>query len=295
MQNLQLESRLEQARSFVEEGRLLHAMQIYEQLISQDRTCLDAYLGLASIYEELKRYPAAEKLLTRALEDCGRVAKIICRLGDLCMQQEEYARAIEYYRLLETSKLPNVHYNLAISYFYLGDLVKAEKYLRVTLKYDPHFPKINETLGDLLIRKKAYSEAVRYLRRGIELNPYSAISHYLLGVAYCGLFDWKSAYEEFLTAIDMDPKEARAWESCGRVLLYLQRFDEAESYLRKALELDPDDAETLVDYGFLCLKRSQLDDAMDYFARALKLHPNHSRATEGKIQVQMMKKKRNRA
>ncbi len=295
MDDIQLQGYLEQARGFVEEGKFLHATQLYHRAIRRYPTCMDAYLELASIYEEAKKYAPAEKVLVQALECCGRVAKIIYRLGGLCLQQEEYGRAIGYYRLLETSKLPAVHYNLGISYFYTGDLVKAEKYLRMTLKYDPHFPKINETIGDLLIRKQAYGEAVRFLKRGIQLDPYCAITHYLLGTAYAGLFEWQKAYEEFVSAIEMDPKEVRAWENCGRVLLHLNRLDEAESHLRKALELDPTYAETLVDFGFLLLQRVQLDEAAAYFARALKQHPNHPRATRGKIQVQLMKKKQVRA
>jgi Tfp pilus assembly protein PilF len=159
------------------------------------------------------------------------------------------------------------------------------------LKYDPHFPKINETIADLLIRRKSYGEAVKYLRRGIEIDSYSSTSHYLLGIAYSGLYDWKSAYDEFVTAIDMDPNEARAWEKCGEVLLNVQRLDEAESYLKKALELDPNIADTFVDFGFLSLQRGQPDEAMSYFSRALKLQPNHARAIDGRIQVKVMKTK----
>ena len=291
MNEFQLSRCLDQARSFVEEGKLLHATQVYRRLISEEPGLPRAYLELVSIYEDLERYDAAEKILLQAWERCGGTPEIIYRLGNLHLRCGRYERAVSYYHTLEDTKLPHVHFNLGIAYFYLGNSSRAEKHLHLTLKYDPHFPKINETIADLLIRRKSYGEAVKYLRRGIEIDSYSSTSHYLLGIAYSGLYDWKSAYDEFVTAIDMDPNEARAWEKCGEVLLNLQRLDEAESYLKKALELDPNIADTFVDFGFLSLQRGQPDEAMSYFSRALKLQPNHARAIDGRIQVKVMKTK----
>jgi len=290
MNEIQLSRYFDRARAFAEEGKHLHATQVYKRLISEEPTLPKAYLELTSIYEELENYPAAEKLLLEAWERCGQLSEIVYRLGNLHLRSGQYERAISYYNALEGSKLPHVHYNLGIAYFCLGNFPKAEKHLHLTLKYDPHFPKINETIGDLLLRRKAYGEAVKYLRRGIQIDPYSSMSHYLLGLAYLALYDWKNAYEEFVTAIEMDPKEARAWEKCGEVLLNLQQLDEAESYLRKALELDPNFPDTIVDFGYLSLRRGQPDEAMSYFTQALKLQPNHARAIEGKIQVKVMKR-----
>lgn len=289
MNEIQLSGFFERARALVEEGKLLHATQIYRRLISEEPALPKAYIELASIFEEFENYPAAEKLLLEAWERCGHLPEIVYRLGNLHLRCERYERAISYYNTLEGNKLPHVHYNLGIAYFCLGNLSNAEKHLRLTLKYDPHFPKINETIGDLLIRRKAYTEAIRHLRRGVQIDPYSSMSHYLLGLAYVAVYDWKSAYEEFVTAIDMDPREARAWEKCGEVLLNLQQLDEAESYLKKALELDPTFPDTIVDFGYLSLRRGQPDEAMSYFTQALRLQPNHARAIEGEIQVKVMR------
>ena len=291
MDEIRLHTYLEQARAFIQDGKFLHATQIYQRLISEVPTLADSYLELASVYEEQNQFPAAEKILSKALERCSQTTKIIYRLGTLCLRLEQYDRAVAYYRLIERTKLPYVHFNLGLSYFYLGNLPRAEKHLYLTLKYDPHFPKINENIAELLIERKSYGEAVRYLRRAIQIDPYGATSHYHLGVAYSALYDWKNAYEEFVTAIEMDPKEVRAWESSGKALLSLGRLDEAEPYLRKALELDPTYADTLVDFGYLSLRKRRPDDAMNYFNRALKLQPNHPRAIDGRIQVKVVKKK----
>ncbi len=291
MNEARINSYLEQARAFLSEGKTLHATQIYQRVIAGAPAVPDPYLELASLYEDMKRFAAAERILSKGLEECGQTAKILYRLGTLCLRFEQYDRAVSYLRLLEKSKLPQVHFNLGIAYFSLGNLPRAEKHLALTLKYDPRFPNINETIGDLLIRRKAFSEAITYLRRGIQIDPYSSTSHYLLGVAYQGLYDWKKACEEFTTAIDMDPNEVRAWESCGKVLINLGRLDEAESYLRKALELDPTFADTLVDYGFLSLQRGKTEEASNFFNRALKLYPGHPRAIDGKIQVKILRKK----
>jgi protein O-GlcNAc transferase len=291
MNDARINSYLDQARAFVNEGKTLHAIQVYRQVIVGSPVRPEPYLELASLYEDMKQFTAAERILSEGLEQCSQTGKILYRLGMLCLRFEQYERAVGYLRPLEKTKLPQVHFNLGVAYFSLGNLPRAEKHLAITLKYDPQFPKINETIGDLLIRRKAFSEAVRYLRRGIQIDPYSSTSHYLLGLAYQGLYDWKNASEEFATAIDMDPKDVRAWESCGKVLINLGRLEEAESYLRKALELDPKFADTLVDYGQLSLRRGKAEDASIFFSRALELHPGHPEAINGKIRAKVLKQK----
>jgi tetratricopeptide (TPR) repeat protein len=295
MNEIQLSRYLDQARSFVEEGKHLHAIQVYRRLISGAPGFAKAYLELASLYEELDRYPVAEQTLHDALERCGRTTEIIRRLGDLHLRCGQYERAISFYQSIESARLPHVQFNLGIAYFYIGNHSRAEHHLRLTLKYDPHFPRIYETIADLLIRRRAFSEAVKYLRKGINIDPYSSLSHYLLGLAYFGLYDYANAYDEFVMAIEMDPKEVRAWEKCGETLVKLDRPDEAEAYLKKALELDPRLADTFATLGYLSLQKGKPDEAMDFFTQALQLQPDHARAIEGRVQVKVLKKKEARA
>jgi Tfp pilus assembly protein PilF len=169
---------------------------------------------------------------------------------------------------------------MGVAYFYKNNVKLAEEQFRLTLKYDPHFPKINESLGELLIKRRAYAEAIAYLKKGIAADPYSAVNHHLLGVAYNHVYDWKNAYNEFVLAIEMDPNEPANWQLCGEMLIHLKRFDEAEQYVRKALELHPESVDVLVSLAELYSKRGEVAGAKKYIEQALKIDPKNNRALE---------------
>jgi len=291
MGEIQLSRMMEYADELAEEGKLLHAAQIYHKIIKAEPEFIEAYYELSTIYLDWGKYQAAERILLQALERNRENIEIIFLLGNLYLRIEQFDKAIELYKMLEGKRLPQVHFNMGIAYFYKNDIQKAEKHLRLTMKYDPDFPQINESLGEILIKKKAFSEAIKYLERSIKIDPYSWINHYLLGVAYASNYHWKEAYDHFVTAIDIDPGEPNGWQKCGEVLIQLHRFDEAEQYLKKALDLNPKLANAFVSLGTLSLQREEWDKAVTFFDKALDLEPDNSQAIEGKIKVKVLNKR----
>lgn len=292
MNETRITSLLDQARHLVEQGKVLHAIQVYHRILAAEPQCLEASFELSSIYLESGHFEFAEQMLQRAYEQSGQKPKIIFMLGNLRLRQGNFDKAISYYKMLDQRKMPEVHFNMGIAYFYKNNFKLAEHHLRLTMKYDPRFPKINESLGELLIKRKAYAEAITYLKRGRQSDPYSCVNHFLLGVAYAHLFDWQNAYDSFVTAIEMDPNEVSAWQMCGRALLRLGRPEEAEQYLRKAYDLNPHLPDALVDLGHLHLQRGETDTAARFFDQALEVDPGNPEATDGKVKARILSRKR---
>ena len=292
MNEIQLNNMLDQARHLVEQPKVLHAVQIYHRILSTKPKCLEASLELSSLYLESGNAECAEEILKRAYEQSGRKAEIIFLLGNLQLRQRNFDKAITYYKMLDEKKIPEVHFNTGIAYCSKNNIKLAEHHFRLTMKYNPRFPKINESLGELLIKRRAYAESIIYLKRGLRADPYSCINHYHLGVAYAHLFDWQEAYNSFVTAIEMDPNEVSAWQMCGRALLRLGRVDEAEQYLRKAHDLNPHLPDALVDLGHLHLQRGETEKATHFFDKALEFDPENPEARDGKVKVKILSKKR---
>lgn len=292
MNENQLTNLLDQARYLVEQGKALHAVQIYRRILAAEPTCLEPSLELSSLFLESGNPECAEEILQRAYERSGQKSEIIFLLGNLQLRLGRYDKAITYYKMLDGKKIPEVHYNMGIAYFHKNNIGLAERQLRLTMEYDPRFPKINESLGELLIKRRAYGEATTYLKRGLRSEPYSSVNHYLLGVAYAHLFEWKKALESFVTAIEMDPNEVSAWQMCGRALLRLGRLDESEQYLRKAYDLNPHLPDTLVDLGHLHLQRGEANTSTRFFNKALEFDPGNPEAADGKVKVKILSRKR---
>jgi tetratricopeptide (TPR) repeat protein len=251
-------------------------------LLLHDRECVSAYRELSSLYAEMGRGDAAIALLERAEATLPKNPDITFLLGMRLLQLEELDRAITCFKRLAGRKLPQVHFQTAVAYFYKGNLKLAEEQFRLTLQLDPHFPRINESIGELLLERNALTEAVAFLRRGIDADPYSAVSHFLLGSAYGKLHEWTSAHEEFVLAVDMDPTESQHWQQCGESLLHLKRYEEAEPYLRKALDLEPASVDVMLALCKALTMTGDLPGAQAIRAAAFTLDPAHARAGEAR-------------
>ena len=279
---------LEQARSLVDERKLLHALQLYHKITAASPELDIAWVELAYVQFELKQYEAAEKILLRAVSTSTEPHEILFLVGNLYLKLEQYQKALTYYKKLlgEQKTLhdelrAHLNFNAALAYYYRDNIRLAEIHFRATRRIDPRFPKINESLGELLLRRGAYGEAVECLKEAVASEQNSWIAHYMLGSAYAKMYDWRRAHDEFAIAIDMDPSEPRAWHMCGEALLSLHRLEEAERYLRKALEMNPQLTDAVVDFGFLFLRRGDSQRAKELFEKALQLEPHNSRALQG--------------
>jgi tetratricopeptide (TPR) repeat protein len=155
-----LSQMLEQARSFVAERKFLHATQLYNRITEASPSLEPAWVELSHVYTEMRQYEAAEHVLQKAMQSSSDPNKIVFLLGNLYQKIGDYSRALTYYKqlLLKEKDLSltiraHLQFNIALSYFYRGNLKLAESHFRRTKKVDPNFPRINESLGELLLRR----------------------------------------------------------------------------------------------------------------------------------------------
>jgi tetratricopeptide (TPR) repeat protein len=283
---------LDRAHQYMEDGKLLHAVQLYWRLIGSDPSLGEPYVEIARVYIEWDRFDEAERILLRGLRSASTDCGILLMMGNLQLRQHRYARAVLFYRRLRNLRIPHVHFNMGIAFLHMGDLSNAEKEVRLTILCNPRFPRAHEVLGEILLRRHHYSESVRELQNGLRSDPYSALGHRLLGVAFSRLSDWEKAYDEFVLAIDMDPRSALSWQLCGDALLHLGRPAEAEPYLKKALTLDPRSADAFTSIGFLCLARGDTVRAIEALDWALHAGLASSRPTRGRFRLTGQGKRR---
>jgi tetratricopeptide (TPR) repeat protein len=280
---------LEQAHSYVDEGKSLHAIQVYKQLISAAPGLTEPWVELFKIYCHHQRFDSAEKLLLESLDCVPEKKEIIFLLGVLHLQTHDNHRALTYFRqlqenesVLDTEFQSRVHFNLGLVYVQMHRWGLSEHHLRKARALNPEFPKIDEALSEILLRRGHIREVIEILQAALSKDPYSWMGHYLLGLAFSRTRQWRNAYEEFVVATDMDPNEPRSWQKCGECLIALRELDQAEHYLRKALELNPKFTDAVVNYGFLYLERGDRVRAGELFDKVLAVEPSHIGAKEGK-------------
>ncbi len=96
-----------------------------------------------------------------------------------------------------------------------------------------------------LMKAQHSKEAIKYLRKAIDIYPKFVSAHISLGLAYLDQEDAPQAKSEFEVAANLDPKFPRSFLNLGLVALAMNDFQTAQPELEKAASLHPEDARIL--------------------------------------------------
>ena len=109
------------------------------------------------------------------------------------------------------------------------------------LSLDPNNAKAHTEIGKASLFLGRPDDALKYLRRAIELKPGDDEAHYYLGLLLRMGSQLAEAKAEFQTAILSNPDHAKAHGNLGLILFEEGNLAEAELHLESALRLNPED------------------------------------------------------
>jgi TolB-like protein/DNA-binding winged helix-turn-helix (wHTH) protein len=118
-------------------------------------------------------------------------------------------------------------------------------------------------------------------KKAVELDNSLAEAHHALGAAYYfNDWNWESAQREIDRAIELDPNFAEAYHFRAKILLTLNRFDDAIVAQKKADELDPRARPWALGGAYAMARR--YDEALADVRQKLKANPNDA-GTQGML------------
>ena len=85
----------------------------------------------------------------------------------------------------------------------------------------------------------ALPNIIRNNNKAMELDPDHPGSNYFKAVFLMQSWDWESSEKAYLKTLDLHPNHAFAHAHYSHLLMYQNRYDEAELHIEKALKLDP--------------------------------------------------------
>jgi tetratricopeptide (TPR) repeat protein len=127
-------------------------------------------------------------------------------------------------------------------------------------------------LGTALLYTGDGAEGQKYVDRVFGAGD-SAEAHLLLGLAYLGRLDYRSAKEELQRAVQLNPKLPTAHSLYGRALRALGDQDGAERAFRRELEQNVNDFEANLQMGNLRKDAQRFAEASTYLERAMTIRP----------------------
>jgi general transcriptional corepressor CYC8 len=282
---------LDQAQGLVRDKKNLHAVQLYTRLIASEPLSIDPYSELASLFTELGQHQAGVDVLRRAERRFPDSVDLVFQLARLYVRSGNFDKAVTCFKKYDGQKIPDVHFNLGLVYYFKNDLKRAEEQFRLTVKINPNHPKVNESLGEVLLKRGAYTEAVEWLTRSVDAQPGDAFNHHLLGLAYTKLDNWKKAHAEFSDALKLDPGQCAHWEMCGKCLFQMHEYESAKAHMLKALAISPQSIDALIYLGKISFAQGNRGRALRYYQQALELDPKNiqARALSSKLRTPVEK------
>ncbi|MFA6121988.1 MAG: tetratricopeptide repeat protein [Sideroxydans sp.] len=133
-------------------------------------------------------------------------------------------------------------------------------------------------IGACQQQRRHYSQAVRYLRAALAIDPTLIAAHTSLGEVLREQKRLPEAEAAFRQVLVLDAGHRDALCQLASVLKAQQRFGEAMTLMQRLLEKQPDFTEALLLLGTLHYEIGEIEAAIDLFRRVLALEPDWAQA-----------------
>jgi Flp pilus assembly protein TadD len=220
-------------------GRLREAEAIYRQILAQQPNHPDALHLLGVIASQMRQYPVAVELISRAIAASPREA--------------------EY------------HGNLGVALGEMGKMDEAMEAYRRAISLKPNAAQFHNNLGNALTMVGQNQEAIDCFRQAILFNAEYAEPQYNLANIYRNAGQFDEAIERYRRALSLRPGWSEAINNLGNALCAAGRFDEAGTVYRQTLALRWDDPLAHWNLGLLLLRQGNLRDGLPEYEWRWKL------------------------
>jgi len=258
------------------EGIVLHqvgqtekAIDLFKQIISENKTFVMAYNNLAKVYEQTGRIQEAIHVLRDGLANNNDNVAIMSKMGIIMPEADQSQEAVEILkRCTEIEDFNPEYWNyLGIAYYKTGQLKNALEAYEKAIELDADYALAYNNIGNIYLaiylknqERVAYDMAVRNFKKAIELDLELASAYNGLGGAYRKAGRIDDAIFLWEKSLELNPDFSFPVYNLGKA--YLERGDkhQALEYLEKYKaknydSLSPDEKERIDELIKQCRKR----------------------------------------
>jgi len=120
-----------------------------------------------------------------------------------------------------------------------GDLAQALEHYQDALSEKPADAELLANVGQILVAMNRPADAVPFLEKAVEAEPFSVVARFELAVAYGRSGKLKEAVEQYETLAQAGNADARTYHNLGLALRQLGRNADAAGAFERATALDP--------------------------------------------------------
>ncbi len=229
-------------------GRYQEAIDEYKRALALDSNNVSIRFNMALAFYKSASIPEAAKELKQVVAAQPENKNAMLILADCYLQMGEFKKVIEL--LLPFEETPR-------------------KGIPIT---DAEERAVAYLLGTALIRDNQVEKGQVLIDR-ILRDGDSAEAHLMLGTAQLMARDFPNALKDLKRAVELNPKLPSANSFYGRALLQTGDRDGAKRAFEKELEWNPNDFESNLYLGIIYREDQKYDEALNYLQRALLVRP----------------------
>lgn len=164
--------------------------------------------------------------------------------------------------------------SLARAYLHTRQQERTVDVLRKMLKSSDHSGG-HELLGDLLLQKNQYDEAIKHYRFALAGRERIAPLRLKLAMALANQGDLAEAIAETRGLLEDNPESLSARLALARFYKEDRQFSEAIRIYQELLERRPDQTQSIMELGRLLEQLNRADEALELYSSALERNPRN--------------------
>ena len=153
-------------------------------------------------------------------------------------------------------------------------IAEAEKHFREAIRIYPRFAEAEQNLGNILLNRKQFDEALVHYQNAIRIRPNYENAYNNLGLLYAQQQKWPEAITNFEKAISLDPTKGGTHFNLGSAYLKQGNSDQALAHYQTAVQLDPTMAEAHFQASLILTAQKKTADAIAHLQQAARLRPD---------------------
>ena len=283
MDDERIKFKLKLASAFISEGKNLHAVQVYLNLIEETER-EEIYFHLAELYEDMGFIDSGKNILSNLVR-LKNNNDVTLYFGQYLLRNSRWIEAIEILNSISETT-PAALFLIAYSYMMLNKFELAKEYFADFITFDEKNDlkqEANLYLAKIEYELRNYNSALNYATNAQYLYSDFWELNLILAKVYYSLDMFTHAVNPIQKALKLNPKDVSVQEFAGKIYYQLQDFKKAEKYLSEFIDLSSEvsaEIYTLLAKSFL--KQRKMEEANLFFELALQTDPAYQPAIAGK-------------
>lgn len=263
---------------YLEIGKIALAKKAIKMGLEQHPTSVNLKLFQVEIYVLEDKLQLADKMLDvlYLLEPTNE--EIYIQKASILSKRDEHQKAID--TLMIALKMidaeddeADLYALIGMEYLFLDQFENAKNYFVKCLELDSEDYSALYNIIYCFDFLDLNSEAVDFLNRYLDSNPYCEVAWHQLGRQYCALKDYKKALASFDFAIISDDTFVGAYLEKGKVLEKQRKYVEAIENYKITLALDEPTSFALLRIGNCHERLGEFDAAVQYYYKTVQEDP----------------------